>query len=346
MSFIHQKLEKELSIYLGLKNTVLFSSCRNALYTLLLSLNLKESDEVIIQSFICDSLPNAIRTAGGKPVLVEVDEETFNLSPELVKKNINRNTKAVIFVHTYGNPSGILEIKEICDKNNLILIEDIAHALGASYDGKLAGTFGDYAVYSFTKQMVNFGGGALITNKEITESVKLREKLDKKSSFLVYLKRLMASLYEAKAFFLSKILIDVASKRANLKLANALDTHFNCSKIEAWLTLKQMKSLKINIMKRKRNDSLIRSLVKTQKIKKRADSSYNYLSFIFMDKERRDKTSKNNFLFLPPWQGSKVSNKLIFVPNNPKFWKRKLMGFVKTYKKFYNEASNQLKNEK
>src|SRR3989344_4822821 len=270
------ELEKHLANYLGLKNVVLFSSCRNALYTLLLSFNLKSDDEVIIQDFICDSLPKAIEKAGGKVVAVPVDEETFNLTAKEVKKKITKKTKAVVFVHTYGNPSGIKEIAELCQRHKIILIEDIAHALGAKYVGKLAGTFGAYAVYSFTKQMINLGGGALITNRDVEKIKILKEQLNLPASKLIKLKRLFASMYESRAFFLSKIMIDLARKKSNLKQSNELDSHYECSNLEANITLRQVKKIYNDLEKRKSNYNLIKEKIKTQKIETKAEPSHNY----------------------------------------------------------------------
>src|SRR3989344_3037675 len=325
------ELEKHLANYLGLKNVVLFSSCRNALYTLLLSFNLKSDDEVIIQDFICDSLSKAIEKAGGKVVAVPVDEETFNLTAKEVKKKITKKTKAVVFVHTYGNPSGIKEIAELCQRHKIILIEDIAHALGAKYDGKLAGTFGDYAVYSFTKQMINLGGGALITNRDVEKIKILKEQLNHPASKLIKLKRLFASMYESRAFFLSKIMIDLARKKSNLKQSNELDSHYECSNLEANITLRQVKKIYNDLEKRKSNYNLIKEKIKTQKIETKAEPSHNYLTRKFENKEERDLFLEKNNQFFRPWPGAKLSETIIFIPNSPKFSKMKLQSlFIDT----------------
>lgn len=335
---IKQKLERELSRYLGLKNTILFSSCRNALYILLKSFNLKSTDEVIIQSFICDSLPQAIRKAGARVIQAEVNKDTLNLDAIELSKKITPNTKAVVFVHTYGNPSGIKEIAEICKKHNLILIEDIAHALGASYNKQLAGTFGDYAIYSFTKQMINFGGGAIITNHDTNKLSVLREKSRSNGNLLGYVKRLFASLYETRAFFLSKILIDIARKKSNLKQTNDLDKHNHCTSIEAYLALKQLYKLKDWIIKKRKNYNFIKDNVNTQIISIDCEPSYNYISFISDKYIPPNLITKTNFLFLPSWGGSDISNKVVFVPNNPRFSLKKLESFVRDYQKIYNQT--------
>lgn len=336
-----EKLKRELAHFLGLKNVVLFSSCRNALYTLLLSLNLKPTDEIIIQKFICGSLPLAIQKAGAKPVLVEVNEETFNLDASTVKESITLHTKAIIFVHTYGNPSGILEIKDLCEQHHLILIEDIAHALGARYNGRLAGTFGDYAVYSFTKQMVNVGGGAVITNHDVCNLNQIKEQLSHSEDFffgvknpIPYLKRLFTSLYETRAFRFSKILINFVQRKSYLnqknKPTNQLGSHFQCSSIEAYLAARSIGRLQEQQREREKNYQFLKEKGVTMQISHvLAKPSYNYLSIILPDGKKRDMLLKDNLLFSFAWTGSKISDKVVFIPNNPHFRKRELVILAK-----------------
>jgi len=341
MNNFQQKLTTELARITGLHNVVLTSSCRNALYLVLASLSLKRDDEVIIQSFICGSLPLAIEKAGGKVVSVEVNLDTLNLDAEIVKQKITPQTKAVIFVHTYGNPTGIDEIQQLCKQRGIILIEDIAHALGARYNHQLAGTFGDYAVYSFTKQMVNIGGGALLTNNSIEKIVQIKKTLKQSPLLFDYAKRLIASLYETRAFFLSKLIIDFVHRQKNLQLTQSLSSHFTCSELESFLAWRQLHSLPGLIQRRKKNYLFLsRAGAQMQTISPLAESSYNYLSFIFPAPRARDRALTKNFLFLPPWGGSPISEKLIFVPNNPFFTKKKLLHFHQTTTTFIKKKNS------
>jgi len=331
------KVKKLISKELNVKNVVLFSSCRNAFYFLIKSLNLGFNDEVIIQKFICDSLPIAVKQAGAKSILVEVNKDTFNLDIEKVKSNINENTKAIFFVHTYGNSIGINEIKKLCQEKGILLIEDIAHAYGSSLNGVKAGTFGDYAVYSFTKQMVNFGGGALISNKDVSNVVELRDSMKVGAGLFVYLKRFMASLYETRAFFVSKLLIDFVSGSDDLKLTNVLDKHNHCIGIEAFFAYMQLKNIKKVIEKKKQNYLMLRGKVKTQRMGE--NSSFNYLSFFFDNKDLRDDAISNSFLFLPVWKNSVISDNLAFVPNSVDFSRKKLKKFVNFFNKYNKKGS-------
>ncbi len=341
METYQRKLRRELVQKTGLQNVVLTSSCRNALYLVLTNLKLQLGDEVIIQSFICGSLPLAIEKAGGKVVFVDVNKATFNLDLRNVEEKITSRTKAVIFVHTYGNPTAIAEVAQLCQKRNLILIEDIAHALGARYNRRLAGTFGDYAIYSFTKQMINVGGGALLTNHSVEKIIELKHNHTSSPIRFDYLKRLIASLYETRAFFLSKMIIDFVHRQKNLQLTPSLSPHFSCSELEAFLALKQLPSLPRLTQKRKKNYLFfLRSGIQMQTISPLAEASYNYLSFVFPTFQARDKALTKDSLFLPPWGGSIVSDQLIFIPNNPFFTKRRLQKVIQATAVFINQKNS------
>ena len=163
------KIEGELKGYLGIKYAVSFNSGRSALFAALKSLDLKKNDEILLQSFTCNALINPILWAGLKPVYVDCLEDTFNINAEDLKRKITPKSKAVIVQHTFGLPAEIDKILEICQKNNLILIEDCAHSLGASYGGRKVGTFGKVSFFSFSrdKAISSVYGGAVATNDEI-----------------------------------------------------------------------------------------------------------------------------------------------------------------------------------
>ena len=336
-----QKLIKRLKKRVGTQNVELFSSCRNAIFCLIKMLDFKKEDEVIVQSFICDTIPQTVNEAGATAIAVDVDESTYNLSAEKIKKHLTKNTKAVIFVHTYGNPTGIHEVKALCKEHNLILIEDVAQALGAKHLGKPVGSIADYAVYSLTKQLVNIGGGAMFSNNDISKAAEIRDQLHKPArAFIDYPKRLIASLYDGYGFIPSKWMIDYARNRVDLKLVLALDRHFKCSEVEAFLSLIQLYLLDSSIKRRKRNFEYIQKYVKTQEIETTADSAYTYLSFRFPNKEVRDLAVKDNFYFLPPWKGTAIGDKLIFAPNNPYFPNFIIRGFCKSYRKAFNQFNS------
>lgn len=153
-----------------------FNSGRAAQWAIIKALDLTPEDEVLIQDFTCVAVSNSVHWAGIKTVDVKIKPGTYNMDPEELVKKITKNSKAVIIQHTFGQSAGLDEILAICKKNNLILIEDCAHALGASYKQKLLGTIGDVSFFSLGRDKVVssvFGGMA------VTKNIQLYKKLRK-----------------------------------------------------------------------------------------------------------------------------------------------------------------------
>lgn len=164
-----EKVELWLKNYFSVKNALLFDSGRSALYFAVKSLGIKPGDEVIVQAYTCVVVINAIKFAGAKPVYADIND-TLNIDTENLHKKITKNTKVVIVQHTFGVPANLDKIIEICRQNNIKIIEDCAHSLGATYHGKKLGTFGDIAIFSFGSDKVvscNRGGAAITNNQEI-----------------------------------------------------------------------------------------------------------------------------------------------------------------------------------
>ncbi|MCH7828586.1 aminotransferase class I/II-fold pyridoxal phosphate-dependent enzyme [Patescibacteria group bacterium] len=158
-------LEEEFREYLGVEYAFAFNSGRSAFLAILESLGLKKGDEILIQAFTCNAVPNPILWSGLKPVYVDCKED-YNMSPEDLKKKITPHTKAVLVQHTFGAPADMDKIQEICSKHNLVLLEDCAHALGAEYKGRKVGTFGKASFFSFSRDKVisSVYGGMVVTN--------------------------------------------------------------------------------------------------------------------------------------------------------------------------------------
>jgi dTDP-4-amino-4,6-dideoxygalactose transaminase len=163
-----EKFEEKFSEYLKCKHAVCTFSGKQALYIILKSLNFRKGDEILIPSYTASSVPMTVIYAGLKPVFVDVDQETFNINPNLIESEINRKTKAVIATHIHGLPCNIETISKICNKHNLILIEDCAHGLDAEYKGKKVGTFGKVSFFSFGpgKHLSTLGGGMIVSNDD------------------------------------------------------------------------------------------------------------------------------------------------------------------------------------
>ncbi len=170
----NRKFEKELSEFIGVKHLITVNSGSSANLVAFATLTspklgdraIKKGDEVIGVAAGFPTTVNPIVQFGVIPVFVDVDLETHNVNADLIEAAISSKTKAIFLAHTLGNPYNLEKVKSLCDKYNLWLIEDCCDALGAKYNGKHVGTFGDIATCSFyPAHHITMGeGGAVFTN--------------------------------------------------------------------------------------------------------------------------------------------------------------------------------------
>jgi perosamine synthetase len=163
-----EEFEEAFAKYCNCKYGVATNSGTTALHLALATLNIKPGDEVIIPTFTMIATANAVTYTGAKPVLVDADENTWNLDTSKIEDKINEHTKAIIVVHTYGHPADMDPIIELAEKYNLYVIEDAAEAHGAEYKGKRVGSIGDIGCFSFyANKIITTGeGGMIVTNNE------------------------------------------------------------------------------------------------------------------------------------------------------------------------------------
>ena len=179
------EFEKKIADYVGANFAVATSNGTSALHIALLLANVTENDEVISQPLTFVATCNAISYCGASPIFIDVDKDTMGLSPSALHDFLEKNTsiknqqcinnktgrviKACVPMHTFGQPCRIDEIKDICDRYYINLIEDAAESLGSFYKNKHTGTFGQMGVISFNgnKIITAGGGGCIITNNEV-----------------------------------------------------------------------------------------------------------------------------------------------------------------------------------
>lgn len=178
------EFEKKLAEFIGVKYLITVNSGSSANLVAFNTLTspklgdraIKKGDEVIGVAAGFPTTVNPIVQFGAVPLFVDVDMKTHNINADLIEEAITPRTKAIMLAHTLGNPFNLVKVREICDKHNLWLVEDCCDALGATYDGKMVGTWGDIATLSFyPAHHITMGeGGAVFTNnptlKVIAES--------------------------------------------------------------------------------------------------------------------------------------------------------------------------------
>ena len=164
------KFEEELANYVGTKHAAALSAGTAAIHMAFKALDVKKGDIVFCSDLTFSATANPIIYQNATPVFIDSEKETWNMDPKALEKAFEKypNPKAVVVVHLYGIPAKIDEIKEICDKHNVPLVEDAAESLGATYKGKQTGTFGKYGIYSFNgnKIITTSGGGMLVSDDE------------------------------------------------------------------------------------------------------------------------------------------------------------------------------------
>jgi perosamine synthetase len=152
---------------LGVKHAFPLGAGRMALYLLLKALDLPAQAEVIVPGYTCVVVPNAVRFAGLRPVYADIRTSDYNVEPGAIRSLITSRTCAVVMQHTFGIPAEIHEIRSLCRAHGLFLIEDGAHALGAVYDGKHIGHWGDAAFFSSQEaKMICTGMGGILVVKD------------------------------------------------------------------------------------------------------------------------------------------------------------------------------------
>jgi dTDP-4-amino-4,6-dideoxygalactose transaminase len=162
------QFERDFSHYKGSGHSVAVSSCTAALHLSLLAAGIKRGDEVITTPMTFCATVNAIIHAGGTPVLADVDPVTMNIDPVAVEAAITPRTRAIVPVHFAGHPCDMDSLVKIAQKNDLVIIEDCAHAIETMYKGVHAGTIGDYGCFSFyaTKNIVTGEGGMVLCKEQ------------------------------------------------------------------------------------------------------------------------------------------------------------------------------------
>lgn len=234
------EFEKAMSSYIGVKGAVALNSGTSALHLSLLGLGVKEGDEVLIPSYACSAILNAVYYTGAKPKLVDIQRKTYNMDPDIVEDYLKRKRdrmkyKALILVHTFGQPADLEAFRKISDKFGIAIIEDSAQALGAAFNGKKVGSFGHVSILSFyaTKVITTGEGGMLLSDlKGILEKARDFREYDKKENFRLRYNYKMTDMAAAMGLSQLKKLPSFISRREEIAsdYNNALKRDFGRKK--------------------------------------------------------------------------------------------------------------------
>ncbi|MDP7646368.1 MAG: aminotransferase class I/II-fold pyridoxal phosphate-dependent enzyme [Candidatus Peribacteraceae bacterium] len=318
-------LEKSLTERFS-ANTFLFASGREALCALLRALQLKNGEEVIVQSYTCVAVPNAIHAAGGVPVYCDIERETLNMTTDSVEEVISHRTKAVICQHTFGIPSPTKELKELCDSKGIVLIEDCAHIMPDESGPSDVAAHGDFIFFSFgrDKAISGIAGGAVLS--KITD-VTLRLRAERARAVnlslltvlrlltypLIYLiARPLYGLFVGKAFLfgLKKVgwMVPVLTKKEKGGQQSPIPKHM--PNAFAYLTLSQLKKLKnINDHRRNLTEFFISEYSNTRVFVNGIKSNYPLQKFPLFIKDADDIRAifkKKNIHLSDGWDGCVV----------------------------------------
>ena len=171
-----KKFEEDFSKFVQTKYAKALNSCTAGLHLAQIAAGVGRGDEVITTPLTFASTANVILHVGAKPIFVDVDIQTGNIDVEKIEKKITKKTKAIIPVHLHGRPVEMNPVLKTARKHKLTIIEDAAHAAGASYKGKKIGSIGDMTAFSFyvTKNIVTGEGGMVTTdNKRFADLIEL-----------------------------------------------------------------------------------------------------------------------------------------------------------------------------
>ena len=169
------KFEETFAQYVGAKHAVAVSSGTAALHAAMYAIRIGPDDEVIVPPITFAASANCVVYQGGTPVFSDVEPDALLLDPEQVESKITSNTKAIIAVDYAGHPCDYDALRKIADKNNLILVADACHALGAEYKGQKAGSLADLSIFSFHPvKHITTGEGGMITTDNADYAHRMR----------------------------------------------------------------------------------------------------------------------------------------------------------------------------
>jgi len=200
--------ERRFAQCCGVKHGISFGAGRMALYAILEALDIGQGDEVILPAFTCVVVPNAILYRGARPVYVDIEPRFFNIDARKVEAAITPRTKALYAQHAFGVPCDVEALRDIGRRHGLPVIEDAAHALGAVFQGKPAGSLTEIAFFTTDRSKVinTHLGGMAVTDSDVLEARLRRVQFDARNLDRKVVRRLVRSFVLEYFLFAPRVL--------------------------------------------------------------------------------------------------------------------------------------------
>ena len=310
--------EKRFSALLGSRHAVAINSGRNGLLLIMKSLNLKKGDEIILSAYNSPIIPLVIKKAGLKPVFADIDLATLNIDVSSIKKKLTGQTKAIIALHTEGQPCDMNQLMLLARKHRLFVIEDCAHALLGEFKSKKLGAYGDASFFSFGmgKHINTLGGSMILTDNDLIYK-RMREELALAGTPSVFASRMrlvkkyfidsiacaatLPLFFSCAVFFVIRffnmmkkdITYSFFEDKVNKKgSADKIRIADDFSVFQAWLGLEQLNVIKNNISERRRNAAFLQARlfeikgVRVQSVLQSGKGSFLQFPILVEDPER------------------------------------------------------------
>jgi len=277
---LKEKFEKKFSRYIGVKHAIAVSSARIALYLLIKNLQIKKKSNIIVPSYTASIVPYVLDFCNLVPIYVDAAPDNFLMNMQEIKPSMLKNSKAIIATPINGRQMGIDKVLKMCKKYGLVLIEDNAQACGTSFKGKMLGSFGNAAYFSFgfSKQITTLGGGMITTNdsalaQKIRDDIKSFEEPDEMEK--VRKAKVVVNLLKPRIFswttspiiglfhLLNKsIITDFFGDHTPLKNKRIEKLKVQYTNFQAFLGIKQLKELDKDNQRRNEHAGVINNILK------------------------------------------------------------------------------------
>ena len=309
-----KKFEKQFSKILNYKFAFTFGTGRMCLYSILSAINVKKGDEIILPSYTCAVVPNAILYKGMKPIYVDINLKNFNQNTDEIIKKISKRTKIIYIQNTYGVNCDIKKLKKIEKKFNIFFVEDNTHSMHKSKLSNFKNYFGYFS--SDHSKMINThsGGVVVCNNRNFAKKIK---SIQNKTPFLSNLNviRILITyileylLLSPKIFKFGRYMQSLLNKlgilfyfKDELQVKKPKNYPLRLSSVQAELGLLQIASLKKNLAHRRRIVSFLDSKIRWYNFPKKTINQYSWLRYSFLVKNRKifEKKFSKNFQ-LDPW---------------------------------------------